>query len=76
MEVEDQSGCRGLGAAAVSGRMDLVNLLLEHKAKIDGRGYFTCATALMHAARKGKTEVVECLLGEVKHTHLIHLFFF
>ena len=54
-------GCAPLWAAAASGRLDVVKLLIERNADVDSRT-LTGSTPLRVAAHEGHLDVVRCLV--------------
>ncbi len=58
----DEKGNTALIAAAKAGQREMVNLLLDEGAEIDGRDKKFGGTALVWAAIRGRTETVKLLL--------------
>ena len=60
--IADENGTTGLIEAAKSGHRELVGLLLDNGAEIEGRDEKFGGTALIWAVLRGRTETVELLL--------------
>ena len=61
IDAEVIEGCAPLWAAAASGRLDVVKLLIERNADVDSRT-LTGSTPLRVAAHEGHLDVVRCLV--------------
>ena len=63
LTIDDEviEGCAPLWAAAASGRLDVVKLLIERNADVDSRT-LTGSTPLRVAAHEGHLDVVRCLV--------------
>ena len=59
---KDKAMCTASGQATLWNHPDIVELLLDHGADINGTTGFSGWTALMQASNKGFTDVVELLL--------------
>lgn len=66
VNVRDNAGWLPLHEAAVHGHLEIVHLLLDHKASMNDRGGSECngITPLHDAASNGHLEIIELLLNK------------
>ncbi|XP_059165347.1 ankyrin repeat and KH domain-containing protein mask-like [Physella acuta] len=62
INTKGSNGIRPLALAAASGRCNIVQLLLDNGADVNGRDKYDKMTALMHAAKYGHKDVIKLLM--------------
>ena len=63
VDLPDDVNCTALSIACCDGHLEVVKLVVERKANVDGVPSWTTITGLQYAARNGHAEIVDVLIA-------------